>query len=53
MANAGQSRATSPLFFLKTGCLNKVLYQATGQPLISSTEIIYEIYVLLKTNELC
>ena len=25
MANAGQSRATSPLSFLKTGCLNKVL----------------------------
>ena len=25
MANDGQSRATSPLFFLKTGCLNKVL----------------------------
>ena len=25
MANAGQSRATGPLFFLKTGCLNEVL----------------------------
>ena len=25
MANVGQSRATGPLFFLKTGCPNKVL----------------------------
>ena len=25
MANARQSRATSPLFFLKSGCRNKVL----------------------------
>ena len=25
MANAGQSRATGPLFFLKTGCPNRVL----------------------------
>lgn len=24
MANAGQSRETGPLFFLKTGCPNKV-----------------------------
>ena len=25
MANAGQSRTTGPLFFLKTGCPNEVL----------------------------
>ena len=25
MANAAQSRATGPLFFLKTGCSNKIL----------------------------
>ena len=25
MANAGQSRASGPLFFVKTGCLKKVL----------------------------
>ena len=41
MANAAQSRATSPLFFLKTGWPNKILVasgnRATGQPLISST----------------
>ena len=25
MANTAQSRATGPLFFLKTGCRNKIL----------------------------
>ena len=38
MANARQSRATGPLFFLKSGCPNKVLVvSANRQLLISST----------------
>ena len=43
MANAGQSQATGPLFFLKTGC-------PTGQPLISGTVYMYFFSVLTKEN---
>ena len=42
MANAAQSRATGPLFFLKTGCLNEILVasgnRATGQPGMANFE---------------
>ena len=43
MANAGQSWATGPLFFLKTRCPKEVLVvlgnRATGQPLILGTDL--------------
>ena len=41
MANSWQSRATGPLFLLKTGCPNEILV-ASGQPLISSIVNVWD-----------